>query len=69
MSKPTSEAHRRASKKYYEKNRDVKKVQMIEYYEQNAEHFKAKRRARYAAKKLELAESAKNLVSILPVEV
>ena len=47
----SSPAQLRAVKKYYEKNKELKKAEMRAYYAQNAESLKAKRRNRYAAQK------------------
>ena len=51
----SSEAQRKASRKYYQKMKESKHVQMGLYYEKNKEHLKAKRRARYAAQKAQTA--------------
>ena len=47
----TSEAQRKANKKYYNKNINERKVNLKEYYEANKEILKEKRRKRYALQK------------------
>ena len=47
----STEAQKRASRKYYQKMKDLKHIQMGLYDEKNKEHLKAKRRARYAFQK------------------
>ena len=47
----TSEAQRKANKKYYNKNIDERKANLKQYYEANKEIIKDKRRKRYALQK------------------
>lgn len=47
----TSEAQRKANKKYYNKNIEKRKANLKQYYEANKEIIKENRRKRYALQK------------------
>ena len=53
----TSISQLNASKKYYAKNKDAKKIIMNKYYRDNADLLKAKRRERYRAQKEQKAKA------------
>jgi len=47
-----------ASRRYYNRNRETRKIKMNEYYVNNAERIKARRRERYRLQKAAAAEAA-----------
>lgn len=47
----TSEAQRRASRKYVDSHKEETKTRLAVYYQENKERLKARRRERYAIQK------------------
>lgn len=51
MENKTSNGQLLASRRYYNRNRETRKIKMNEYYANNAERIKARRRERYRLQK------------------
>ena len=51
----TSEAQRRASRKYADSHKEETKTRLAVYYQENKERLKARRRERYAIQKVSRA--------------
>ena len=61
---PSTDAQKRAQKKYHNKNKEQQNARCTEYYENNCERLKARRMERYYLKKQQKAQEKANLANL-----